>query len=96
MARQRKRTSRALRRTDFVRGGIEMTNTTTTQQVNYNDMDDDAFRQMVHDWFVENYPEELRFPPERMHWDECGDWYMTLAKKGWLAPGWPVEHGGMV
>ncbi|HBD13573.1 MAG TPA: acyl-CoA dehydrogenase [Porticoccaceae bacterium] len=63
--------------------------------IDYNAMDDEAFRQMVLDWYVENYPEELRYPPERMHWDKCGDWYMTLARKGWLAPGWPKEYGGM-
>lgn len=61
----------------------------------YNAMDDGVFRTMLQDWLVENYPEELRFPPERMHWDQCGEWYMTLARKGWLAPGWPVEYGGM-
>lgn len=63
--------------------------------IDYNAMADDDFRKMLTDWLVENYPDELRFPPERMHWDQCGDWYMTLAKKGWLAPGWPAEHGGM-
>lgn len=62
---------------------------------NYNAMDDRDFRALIHDWVVENYPEELRFPPERMHWDKCGGWYMALAKKGWLAPGWPVQYGGM-
>ncbi len=61
----------------------------------YNSMSDNDFRTMVREWLRENYPDELRFLPHRMHWDECGDWYMTLAKKGWLAPGWPVEHGGM-
>ena len=63
--------------------------------VNYNQISDGEFRRTVHDWIVETYPEELRFPPERMHWEQCGDWYMTLAEKGWLAPGWPVEHGGL-
>ena len=61
----------------------------------YNAMADDDFRKMLNDWLVENYPDELRFPAKRMHWDQCGDWYMTLANKGWLAPGWPAEHGGM-
>jgi len=63
--------------------------------VDYNAMDDEVFRQMVLEWYVENYPDELRFPPERMHWDESGAWYMQLAEKGWLAPGWPSKHGGM-
>ncbi len=70
-------------------------NSTEHNKIDYNAMDDDEFRRMVHQWYVENYPEELRFPPERMHWDKSGDWYMTLARKGWLAPGWPAEYGGM-
>ncbi|MGE3298488.1 MAG: acyl-CoA dehydrogenase family protein [Acetobacteraceae bacterium] len=66
-----------------------------TDITDYNALDDGEFRRLVHDWMVANYPEELRFPPERMHWDQCGGWYMTLAKQGWLAPGWPREYGGM-
>ena len=65
------------------------------QSIDYNALDDDAFRRLVHDWMVANYPEELRFPPERMHWEQCGRWYLKLAEKGWLAPGWPREYGGM-
>jgi alkylation response protein AidB-like acyl-CoA dehydrogenase len=61
----------------------------------YNAMDDEEFRRLVHDWMVANYPEELRFPPERMHWAQCGGWYLKLAARGWLAPGWPREYGGM-
>jgi hypothetical protein len=66
-----------------------------TDMIDYNALDDGEFRRLVHDWMVANYPEELRFPPERMHWGQCGGWYMTLAKQGWLAPGWPREYGGM-
>ncbi|MBV1931875.1 MAG: acyl-CoA dehydrogenase family protein [Porticoccaceae bacterium] len=69
---------------------------TDEQAVNeYNVMDDDTFRTMVHDFYVENYPDELRFSPHRMHWDEIGDWYLILSKKGWLTPAWPAEYGGM-
>ena len=32
---------------------------------------------------------------KRLHWNECKSWYFKLAEKGWLCPGWPVEHGGM-
>ena len=66
-----------------------------TDLIDYNALDDGEFRRLVHDWMVANYPEELRFPPERMHWDQCGGWYMKLAAQGWLAPGWPREYGGM-
>ena len=66
-----------------------------TDRPDYNAMDDEEFRRLVHDWIVANYPEELRFPPERMHWEQCGDWYLKLAEQGWLAPGWLREYGGM-
>ncbi len=66
-----------------------------TDAIDYNALDDGDFRRLVHDWMVANYPEELRFPPERMHWPQCGDWYLKLARQGWLAPGWPREYGGM-
>ncbi|MEM1052127.1 MAG: acyl-CoA dehydrogenase family protein [Pseudomonadota bacterium] len=26
--------------------------------------------------------------------DQCMEWHQILAKKGWSAPHWPVEHGG--
>ena len=63
-----------------------------TDTSDYNALDDADFRRLVHDWMVANYPEELRFPSERMHWGQCGDWYLTLARQGWLAPGWPRER----
>jgi len=61
----------------------------------YNAMGDEEFRLMVRDYFENNYPAEKRYPPRRLHWDEIGDWYLTLSKKGWVAPVWPVEYGGM-
>ena len=61
----------------------------------YNAMGDDEFRTMVHTFYVENYPQELRFMPHRMHWHEIGDWYLILSAKGWLTPAWPAEYGGM-
>ena len=60
-----------------------------------NQLSDDAFRLMVRDWVQANYPPEIRNPLKRLHWDECKSWYFKLAEKGWLCPGWPVEHGGM-
>lgn len=58
-------------------------------------MDDAQFRQAVREWVVGACPEHLRFPAKRLHFDEVRDWYLILADKGWLAPGWPREHGGM-
>jgi alkylation response protein AidB-like acyl-CoA dehydrogenase len=61
----------------------------------WNALSDEAFRTQVRDFFDANYPHELRFLPRRLRWAECRDWYLTLSRKGWIAPGWPKEHGGM-
>lgn len=58
-------------------------------------MDDEVFRLTVRHWIEANYPPELRNPPKRLHWREGRVWYLRLAERGWLAPGWPREHGGM-
>ena len=60
-----------------------------------NALDDEAFRHVVRRWVAENYPPEIRNPPKRLHWRENKVWYLKLAEKGWLAPGWPREYGGM-
>jgi alkylation response protein AidB-like acyl-CoA dehydrogenase len=57
--------------------------------------DDNEFRRTVRYWVETNYPAELRNPPKRLHWRDNSRWYFQLAEKGWLAPGWPREHGGM-
>ena len=61
----------------------------------WNAVSDEAFRKEVRAFFDANYPHELRFLPRRLRWAECRDWYLTLSCKGWIAPGWPKEHGGM-
>jgi 3-oxochol-4-en-24-oyl-CoA dehydrogenase len=61
-----------------------------------NELTDDDFRFVVRKWIEENYPEHLpRFPTFRPHRPETEEWYQRLAKRGWLAPGWPREFGGM-
>lgn len=60
-----------------------------------NALPDDVFRQTVRAFLRENYPEHLRHVPRRLRLHEVRDWYMTLSRKGWLAPAWPREHGGM-
>ncbi len=67
----------------------------TEQDEDLNTLDDAAFRQVVRDWVQANYPAELRHPPKRLHLRDNKPWYMALAAKGWLAPGWPREYGGM-
>jgi alkylation response protein AidB-like acyl-CoA dehydrogenase len=69
-----------------------------TQDLNaldLNALSDGEFRAVVRKFLAENYPESLRDPPKRLHWRDNQVWYHTLARHGWLCPGWPVEHGGM-
>lgn len=61
----------------------------------WNAMTDDAFRMELRTFFENEYPDHLRFLPRRMTWAESKDWWVKLSKKGWLAPNWPREHGGM-
>ncbi|MCW5603168.1 MAG: acyl-CoA dehydrogenase family protein [Burkholderiales bacterium] len=58
-------------------------------------MDDDAFRAEVRQYFEDNYPDHLRYLLRRARWSETRDWYFEMSRKGWIAPHWPCEHGGM-
>lgn len=61
----------------------------------WNAMADEAFRAELRTFFEQEYPDALRFLPRRLRWSESRDWYLKLSKKGWIAPNWPREHGGM-
>ena len=61
----------------------------------WNALDDEAFRAETRAFFEAEFPAEFKFLPRRMRWHECRDWYLKLSKKGWIAPNWPREHGGM-
>jgi alkylation response protein AidB-like acyl-CoA dehydrogenase len=64
--------------------------------MNWIEMTDEAFRDLLRAFFAANVPGHLRNHPHRIpRWAESKDWYLTLASKGWLAPNWPREHGGM-
>ena len=54
---------------------------------------DEEFRLVVRDWIAETYMLErnLRIRPS---FDYARPWYNALSARGFLAPGWPVEHGG--
>jgi alkylation response protein AidB-like acyl-CoA dehydrogenase len=58
-------------------------------------LDEEAFRLHVRGWIERNYPLSVRYSTRRLHWHENKPWYMALSRKGWLAPGWPREYGGM-
>ncbi|WP_418319921.1 acyl-CoA dehydrogenase family protein [Piscinibacter sakaiensis] len=61
----------------------------------WNSLPTEEFRRLAQKFFADNYPEELRYPKRRLRWDEIREWTMKLASQGWLAPSWPVRHGGM-
>jgi hypothetical protein len=61
----------------------------------YNQISDDDFRAEVRSFFENNYPSHLRFLPRRVRWTEIKDWYLRLSSRGWIAPNWPREYGGM-
>ena len=64
-------------------------------QADLDALPDDRFRAVVRAWVEAEYPPALRNPPKRLHWRDNKPWYMALSAKGWLAPGWPREFGGM-
>jgi alkylation response protein AidB-like acyl-CoA dehydrogenase len=66
-----------------------------TQEREWNSLPDDEFRLLVRAEFEANYPQELRFPPGRLRWTKLSGWYLRMAEKGWIAPNWPAEYGGM-
>ncbi|MEH6542477.1 MAG: acyl-CoA dehydrogenase family protein [Porticoccaceae bacterium] len=67
----------------------------TTNVVESLPTDDDEFRGHVRTWLEANFPIEMRFPTRRHTFEQSLQWHKTLAKKGWVAPGWPQQYGGM-
>jgi alkylation response protein AidB-like acyl-CoA dehydrogenase len=56
-----------------------------------------AFQKEVRTFIAENYPENLRSVQDEGHElskEDFLSWHRILAKKGWIAPAWPVEYGG--
>lgn len=61
----------------------------------WNAMSDADFRREVRQFFETEYPEELRHLPHRPTFAEIEHWHRKLHAKGWVAPAWPTEYGGM-
>ena len=56
---------------------------------------DATFRKQVRSWFEANLPRELRGRTVRPPPADLMVWYKLLSERGWIAPHWPKEHGGM-
>jgi alkylation response protein AidB-like acyl-CoA dehydrogenase len=46
-------------------------------------------------WLADNFPPEWRYPSSRLSQRATREWHAKLYAKGWAAPNWPREHGGM-
>jgi alkylation response protein AidB-like acyl-CoA dehydrogenase len=56
-----------------------------------------AFRDEVRRFIEENLPQAIRAKVaagKRLDKEDHVAWQRILHRKGWMAPGWPVEHGG--
>jgi alkylation response protein AidB-like acyl-CoA dehydrogenase len=54
-----------------------------------------GFRIDVRTWLEVNLPAALRGRTARPPPAELMPWYRTLSRKGWVAPHWPRQYGGM-
>ena len=64
--------------------------------LDYTD-EEKAFRAEVRAFIAKCYPQDLRQAQDahrELTKDELLRWHRVLAEKGWVAPAWPVEHGG--
>lgn len=61
----------------------------------WNAMSDAEFRAEVRQFFETEYPDELRNLSHRPFFAEIEHWHNKIHAKGWVAPAWPQEFGGM-
>ena len=65
------------------------------EDVDWNAFSDDEFRSGIRAYLEANYPKHLRHLGRRGSYAEMSEWLAKMARKGWIAPAWPVEYGGM-
>jgi alkylation response protein AidB-like acyl-CoA dehydrogenase len=56
---------------------------------------DRAFREEVREWVGANCPKDLCHRPLRIDPPELKAWHRKLYERGWIAPHWPKQAGGM-
>ena len=62
---------------------------------NWNGFTDDEFRVQAAQSFAAWCPSELKGFTHRQRWQVVKPWFLILSGRGWIAPGWPSEYGGM-
>lgn len=67
----------------------------TSSALDWNDMPEAEFRAAIRDCIETECPTELRNHPYRFPPDVTMPWYKALHRRNFIAPGWPVEYGGM-
>jgi alkylation response protein AidB-like acyl-CoA dehydrogenase len=60
-----------------------------------DDPADRAFRAEVRDWVAANVPSALCNRSTRIDPPELKPWHRKLYERGWIAPHWPKDYGGM-
>lgn len=66
-----------------------------TDLLSVDSEEDQVFRAEVREWVEGNAPEELCNLAYRVEPDTLKPWHYALYERGWIAPHWPKEVGGM-
>lgn len=64
-------------------------------QTDWNTIPEAEFRATLRDFIEKRCPANLRYYPYRFPAATTKVWYTALHQAGMIAPGWPVEYGGM-
>lgn len=62
---------------------------------NYNAMSETDFRAMIRAYVTDVFPAELLHVARRVGPLDVADYNRKMSERGWIAPAWPVEWGGM-
>ncbi|MBM3486485.1 MAG: acyl-CoA dehydrogenase [Alphaproteobacteria bacterium] len=57
--------------------------------------DEKAFRMEVRAWLAKTLPDDLRGLSTRSTYERTQWWHKQIFARGWIAPHWPREYGGM-